>query len=250
MHNRIVHAQLQDPLRILDVGCGTGITTRYLGELFPSATVYGVDISPVPASSHSPPNVSYIIDDIHTVAKTDARLVTGTLDYIYQRLLICGMTDWASHVREMATLLKPGGWMEVHDYVDVWFKDGRVCSGHWKWLKAMREGTRRLGIDLDCGLNAREYMVGAGLVDVEVFEYMVPCGTWMAEEKKPETRLIGQHQAEAMGPLFSEHALPGITRDLGLGRVELRELQDECVRCLAEEKGKYCNFYVTIGRRQ
>lgn len=53
-----------------------------------------------------------------------------------------------------------------------------------------------------------------------------------------------------MGPLFSEHALPGITRDLGLGLMELRELQDECLRCLAGEKGKYCNFYVTVGRKQ
>ena len=248
MHNRIVHAPLQDPLRILDVGCGTGVTTRYLGGLFPSATVYGVDISPVPASQPSPPNVSYITDDIHTVAKTDARLATGTLDYIYQRLLICGMTNWASHIREMATLLKPGGWMEVHDYADVWFKDGRVCSGDWKWLKVMREGARRLGMDLDCGLNARDYMTRAGLVNVEVVEYMVPYGTWMAEEK-PETRSIGQQQADAMGPLFSEHVLPGITRDLGLGLMELRELQDECLRCLAEENGKYCNFYVTVGRK-
>lgn len=34
-------------------------------------------------------------------------------------------------------------------------------------------------------------MVRARLVNMEVVEYMVPHGTWMAEEK-PETRLIGQ----------------------------------------------------------
>ena len=250
MHNRIVHAHLESsPLKILDVGCGTGATTRYLGALYPPATVYGVDVSPVPALTPSPPNVSYITGDIRAVAKKDGRLAAGTLDYIYQRLLICGMTNWASHIDEMAALLKPGGWLEVHEYADVWFKNEEVCSGDCKWMNKMREGASRLGMDLDCGLNAREYMVRAGLVDVEVIMYKVPYGTWMAEER-PETRSIGQQEADVMGPLFSEHVLPGITRGLGLSQTELGELQEECLRCLAGEKGKYCNFYVTVGRKE
>ena len=139
--------------------------------------------------------------------------------------------------------------MEVHEYADVWFKDGEVCSGDWKWLKAMRDGASRLGLDLDCGLNARDYMTEAGLVDVEVVRYVVPYGTWMAEER-PETRLIGQQQADMMGPLFSEHVLPGITRLLGLSGMELGELQEECRRCLMGGKGKFCNFYVTVGKKE
>lgn len=78
---------------------------------------------------------------------------------------------------------------------------------------------------------------------------MVPYGTWMAEER-PETRSIGQHEADVMGPLFSEHVLPGVTRDLGLSGTELRELQEECKRCLVGEEGKYCYFYVTVGRKE
>ena len=127
----------------------------------------------------------------------------------------------------MVTLLKRGGWIEVHEYADVWFKDGEeVCSGEWEWLKVMREGARGLGLDLDCGINARGYMAEAGLVDVEVVRYVVPYGTWMAEER-PETRSIGQHEADVMGPLFSEHVLPGVTRDLGLSGAERREFQAE-----------------------
>ncbi len=53
-----------------------------------------------------------------------------------------------------------------------------------------------------------------------------------------------------MGPLFSEHMLPGVTRELGLGEVELREVRKECLRCLVAEKGKFASFYVTVGRKE
>lgn len=69
--------------------------------------------------------------------------------------------------------------MEVHDYARERFKDGEVCSGKWKWLKAMREGARSLGLDWDWDyrLNGWEDMVRVGLVDVEVVRYVVLHGT-------------------------------------------------------------------------
>lgn len=76
---------------------------------------------------------------------------------------MCGMTNRASHIRDMATLLKPGGWMEVHEYAQGWYKDGDVCSGERLEMDegdAGGGGASRLGLDLDCGLNAREYMIG------------------------------------------------------------------------------------------
>ena len=159
------------------------------------------------------------------------------------------MTDWPAYVRDMTELLKPGGWMEVHDYAEIWYKNGEVCSGGWKWQKAMREGARGLGLDLDCGKNAKDYMERAGLVNVEVQKYAVPYGTWMVEEK-PETRRIGKHQARDMGPVFSGHILPGVTRELGLRAKELEELKEECSRCLAGEEGKYWYFFATVGQRK
>lgn len=66
-------------------------------------------------------------------------------------------------------------------------------------------------------------MVRGGLVDVEVCQYTVPYGTWMAEER-PEKRPIGQRQRREMVPLFSAHTLPRVTRYLGLDEIELTEL--------------------------
>lgn len=92
MKDKIVHARLKSPTEILDVGCGTGIVTRHLGSIYPSASAYGIDISPVPpttasdAISSTPSNVEYIIGDIRKLAGEDERLRAGNFDCIFQRL--------------------------------------------------------------------------------------------------------------------------------------------------------------------
>ena len=46
-------------------------------------------------------------------------------------------------------------------------------------------------------MHRKEYMAKSGLVDVKIIKYMVPYGTWMAEGR-PETRSMGQHEADVM----------------------------------------------------
>ena len=152
----------------------------------------------------------------------------------------------------MAALLRPGGWLEIHDSAETWYsakESDRVISGDWKWQHAMRRGAAQLGLDLDIGINAEKYMQTAGLVDVKVHKYMVPFGSWLADEK-PETRNIGMSSDSDLGPVFSESILPGVTRKLGLGEAEMEELKEECRRCLKGEEGKYWWFYVTMGRKE
>ena len=258
MKGKIIHAPLRNPTKILDVGCGTGFVTRHLGSVYPSATVYGVDISPVPppdtsdAISHTPPNVVFIIGDIRTLAEEDGRIKAGNFDCIFQRLLICGMTNWQSYISQIATLLRPGGWLEIHDGAEILFNAKRsheMISADWKWQHAMRRGAAELGLDLDVGLHAQDYMRKAGLVNVKVEKYMAPFGTWLADER-PETRRIGISHALELGHIFSESILPGVTRKLDLGETEMEELKDECRHCLKGEDGKYWWFYVTIGQKE
>ena len=142
--------------------------------------------------------------------------------------------------------------MEIHDYAEIWYsarESDRVISGEWKWQRAMRKGAEELGLDLDIGLHAQDYMRKAGLVDVRVERYVVPFGTWMADER-PETRRIGEDQSRDLGGVFSGSILPGVTRGLGLGEGEMEELRGECGRCLGGEEGKYWWFYVTVGRKE
>ena len=248
MHNRVIHAPVKDPGKLIDVGCGTGFVTRDLGNQYPLATVYGIDISAVPEHKSTPNNVLYLRGDVRALTKSDKRLSPGTADLIFHRLLIGGMTDWPGYILDMAKLLRPGGWFEVHDQAYPWYIGDHDCSPDWKWIQAMRRGADQIGLDLDCGSNAKGYMENAGLVDVQVFRYILPSGSWLAKQM-PETRLIGELQVRDVRPMISKYALPGMTRGLGFSEEEMRVLQEECLTCLAAKDGQYVYFYVTIGRK-
>ena len=180
--------------------------------------------------------------------KTDERLAAGSFDYVFNRLLICGVTDWAGYMRDtVVPLLKPGGWFEMQDLDYVWFRNGEVCSGEWNWVKKIEAGARKKGLDLHCGSRAAEYMRQAGLADVSVVQYRAPFGTWAAKDR-PESRLIGAHQAKELPHLY-EYLVPKLVEGLGLSESEVQELVKESGGCLQAEEGKYWVMYVTVGRR-
>ena len=250
MHNRLVHAPITDPQRLVDIGCGTGIVTYYLSTSFPSAAhIYGIDISPVPSSQHdTSTNITYIQGDIRKLAKTDERLSPGSIDYAFSRLLILGMTDWVGYLRNtVAPMLRPGAWVEVQELDYVCYKHGQVYGEDWNWLRAMREGAVQKGLDLRCGHNMATYMREAGFVDVSVKRYGIPTGTWDVK-KRPETRRIGAYHAKELATPY-RHIIPKMVEGLGLGEEEVKDLVDECVECLKEEEGKEWPICVTIGRR-
>lgn len=94
----------------MDIGCGTGATTDELGTLFPQASVYGVDLSTVPALRPKLENIEYIQGDIIKLATTDTddRLAHGTFDYVFSRFLMGGITDWDKYLKLCLALAKPG----------------------------------------------------------------------------------------------------------------------------------------------
>ena len=259
LSHKIVHAPLHRPQKILEVGCGTGHVCRQLAQQFPDATVLGVDLTPVPPCSNTPQNISYITGDIKQVAQSDERLMNGDLDYIFGRFLIAGMTSWPGYIRQMATLLRPGGYFEMHEVSYRLYKcssatprvpsdEDPAIGADWPWQRALLRGEEQLGLDTDIGPNVQRYMKDAGLVDIEVKKYVMPFGTWMVDEK-PETRRLGAELGESCREVMGEYVLPGVTRGLGIGEEDMRRLKEECKHCFESEEGKYWWFYVTVGRK-
>jgi ubiquinone/menaquinone biosynthesis C-methylase UbiE len=50
------------PTRVLDVGTGTGIWCIQMGDMYPSADILGIDISPI-QPREVPLNVRFMVDD-------------------------------------------------------------------------------------------------------------------------------------------------------------------------------------------
>ena len=69
--------------------------------------------------------------------------------------------------------LKPGGWLELRDHIgNVFFSNNRPIDPpeDWEWLRAIRAGWKRQGLDLDIGRNNAVHMQEAGFVDVRRWE--------------------------------------------------------------------------------
>ncbi|KAL8896445.1 MAG: hypothetical protein Q9207_007702 [Kuettlingeria erythrocarpa] len=246
MDNRVIHAPIHMPSQIIDVGCGTGIVTRHLGDAYPYARVYGVDLSPVPVSTGgSLANVEYILGDVRQLLTSDARLAPGSTDFIFSRLLVMGMTDWAGYVRDMVSLLRPGGWVEMQDFSLEWYLHGSRCSQDWEWLNALFLAAQQEGRDLRAGPNIQAHMRQAGLQDVSMREYRLPIGPWL---DKPETKRIGEHAAREHTKVYY-HVIPKMLHGLGYPKEKIEEFQRMSSVDVASQEGKERKFYVTIGRK-
>ena len=248
--NRIVHAPVTSPDIVLDIGCGTGVVTRYLCRYFPNAKhVYGIDLCPVPPKPEDAKisNLNFIQGDIFKLAGSRANLAFGSADFVYSRLLLCGITDWPGYLQTVLNMLKPGGWAEIDDWVeDVYYTDNRgVPREEWEWLRCIRSGAARQGLDMDAGLNIPRHMKSVGFINVQTWKFPVPL--WI-DEARPETRPMAEHLIGDKWGLYC-HLIPSITNHSNYPEAGIRRLVTEARRDVGEERGKEQLFCVTIGQK-
>ncbi len=112
------------PVQVLDLGCGSGASTRALldawsarrgsaGEL----SVTGVDASEGMVDQARaktwPPSVTLVVSDAVAHLET---LPSGSVDGVLAAYLLRNVPDRARLVREVARVLRPGGTFVLHDY--------------------------------------------------------------------------------------------------------------------------------------
>lgn len=249
MHGKAIHAPLENPTRIIDIGCGTGIQTCQLGAAYPHAQVFGIDLSPVP-DRPKPSNVDFIQGDIRKLINKDSRLAAKSFDYVFSRLLVLGMTDWPGYVSDVTSLLKPGGYAEMQDFELKAYVNGELCSDTWPWMVALRKRAVERGLDFDCGRNIKTYMEKAGLVNVQQKRYCLPFGTWKMEAR-PETERIGKHAVREYGTLY-HHAIPKMLEGAGYSNKDIQGFQKQCKESIGgvgAQDGKEFGFFVTLGMK-
>jgi 2-polyprenyl-3-methyl-5-hydroxy-6-metoxy-1,4-benzoquinol methylase len=93
------------PLRILDVGCGTGLNAQHLAAR--GHTVVGIDLSPVAIEKFTQRGFQGIVCDLEGAA--GAPLPSGSFDLIFASEVIEHISDTARFLAELNRLLRPGG---------------------------------------------------------------------------------------------------------------------------------------------
>ena len=111
-HIRIVPALINDLITLLHINCGTGAFTHEMATACPEATFYRVNSSFAPRIM--PSNTDVIIGSALELAGK-APSTHSTADLIYHGSLLYGMIYWQDYVAAAASLVKPGGYIEVHN---------------------------------------------------------------------------------------------------------------------------------------
>jgi SAM-dependent methyltransferase len=138
-----------EPLRILDAGCGTGVSTDYLAHLNPGAEILAVDISPGTLEV-ARERLRRSGGDRHAGVRIENRSLLelqgeGPFDYINSVGVLHHLREPEAGLRALADLLKPGGLLHLFLYAD---------GGRWeihrtqRALTALGVGTGEQGLRL------------------------------------------------------------------------------------------------------
>ncbi|KAK3944876.1 S-adenosyl-L-methionine-dependent methyltransferase [Diplogelasinospora grovesii] len=110
LSGRLYFAPIGDnPQKIIDLGTGFGEWAIEVGEMFPSAKVTGIDLSPI-QPVWIPPNVEFLVDDIE-----DQWMHDNDYDFMHLRFVGITIKDNIALFRTIFENLKPGGWVESQE---------------------------------------------------------------------------------------------------------------------------------------
>jgi SAM-dependent methyltransferase len=93
------------PLRILDVGCGTGLNAERLAAK--GHTITGIDLSPVAIEKFTQKGFKGMVCDIERDAGVP--LASASFDLVFASEVIEHVSDTGTFLAEVSRLLRPGG---------------------------------------------------------------------------------------------------------------------------------------------
>jgi ubiquinone/menaquinone biosynthesis C-methylase UbiE len=160
--------------RILDAGCGTGEASSRLAELFPRASVLGVDIIDAHLElarsryRHLAPRLSFEHQSIYELAAA-----SGTFDLTACRHVLHSIPHADRVIAELARVTRPGGYLHViaEDYRMLHFQRGTLDPSDF-WHIAPAAFGAATGTDLFIGRNIFEILSRRRLEDITV-DYIV-----------------------------------------------------------------------------
>ena len=105
--------ELQPGMKVLDVGCGTGESTRFLTNFYPDLEVEGLDLSPgmLEIARRLDSISNYFEGDVCSIERPDA-----TYDLVITAFTFRNFPDKQTSLEEMLRVLRPGGRLLILDH--------------------------------------------------------------------------------------------------------------------------------------
>ncbi|QGI63796.1 hypothetical protein CEK27_007767 [Fusarium fujikuroi] len=228
---------------VLDVGTGTGLWAMDFADEHPSASVIGIDLSPI-QSPFVPPNLSFQVDDIEEPWTFHVKF-----DFIYSRMMTASIADWPGFFAKAYDNLNPGGWIELADIYPITSDDGTLAkdSATHEWVTRLLDGTKMIGRPFDGANKYKEQLEAQGFQNVQQVVFKWPQNTWPRYKKHKE---LGAWNLENISSGLEGLSSAVYTRVLGWTKEELdvllakvrREMKDRTIH-------SYWPIYVVYGQK-
>ena len=214
---------------VLDLGTGTGIWAIEFADEHPSATIIGVDLSPV-QPRWVPPNCQFQVDDIEAEwtyplpPQTPEEVGGGGFDYIHVRMLNLGLKDWPNLFRQSFRHLRPGGYFEAQEFdltVHCAPDSPKQGMAFRKWSDSVIAAAEKAGINARALHGFTEQLRDAGFVDIQCKRFWWPLGPW-PESKKDKTLGIWAQKNAVAG--LEAASVGFLSRYLGWTKEQVLEL--------------------------
>ncbi|KAK1574046.1 methyltransferase domain-containing protein [Colletotrichum navitas] len=242
---RLHYAPLRNPQRILDVGTGVGAWVEEMGDKYPGAAVIGLDLSPIQLLMQ-PPNVSFIIDD----AEDEWNDPPNTLDFVRLGNMAPSIRDWPKLFRNAYTSLKPGGWIELHEFRWTYGCDDDTMPADYgpaRMVELLDEALRRVDTDMHAAERNPARLRDAGFVDIRHTVKKVPVGPWPKDDIK---KLIGMLTQDVVYEGLEAITLRPFVDILEWSHGEVASFLDEVRRDLENPSvHSYVYFHILLGQK-
>jgi hypothetical protein len=146
-----------------------------VGEMYPSAEVLGLDLSPI-QPPWVPPNVKFYVDDI------EASWLNGPdFDLVHLRNMVPILKSPVNVLKQAYENIRPGGWIELQDVDGNVHTDDDSVPDDWplkRFTEYLLEAFAQFGTDGHAAEKGAEYLHEAGFVNVHHNYIKLPYGTW------------------------------------------------------------------------
>jgi SAM-dependent methyltransferase len=181
-----VLAPIGQPQTILDVGLGTGRWALEIAAQFPSAGVFGLDIT-------APPTLQTIARDLRMMSGDQAKsplsnfsfvagniltqlpFANGTFDYVHMRFLNAAvpLARWRHVMSELVRVTRRGGWIEAVDTSWTPLQGGPATEQVFYWAR-IAGMVREINLQLAVWLGS--LLLDSGLGNVTAPKLQFPMG--------------------------------------------------------------------------